>query len=694
MIYMGIQDLFSGSLAEEESAKHEMLKLTAEINHHNDLYYNQAQPIIDDRTFDALLQKLIDLEKRWPNLALPDSPTRRVGGTINKHFPTVTHRKRMYSLDNAYTIEQISEFLQRVENTLGHRPELTCEPKIDGVAISLHYEKGVLIQAITRGDGVQGDDITDNVKTIRSIPLRLNGTNIPPYLEARGEIYMRKSVFQELSQLQITDFQNKGFDKEKMATLRWKNPRNTTAGSLKLQDSSEVAKRKLDAFIYALSFETAPDTHKESLQLASQWGFRTSDNICICQSEKEIFDYLNSFNALRKELDYDTDGVVIKVNSLLHQQQLGFTAKSPRWAMAFKYETERGLTRLRSIEIQVGRTGAITPVAELEPVHLAGTTVKRASLHNADFIHSMDLRIGDFVFVEKGGEIIPKIVGVDTSQRPKPTQPFQFPNACPECNALLVRKEGEAQHYCPNDKQCPPQIIGKFIHFVSRKALNIDSLGEKTLALFYQKGLIRQLSDLYRLDADSLLKLDGFKNKSVENILSGIEESKNVPFPRVLFGLGIRHVGETVARILAHHFIHIHTLAQASKEELAAVPEIGDVIAEAIIDWFSQNDNQILVQELIQFGLQCESQARKVSHQPLQGKSVVISGIFTHFGRDELKEILLNLGATVSGSVSASTYWVIAGENMGPAKLAKANQLRIPILNENDIRTFLNENPT
>jgi DNA ligase (NAD+) len=665
--------------------KQEMDRLVEALNRHNHLYYVRAKPEISDREFDRMLEQLQELENTYPQHKRSDSPTLRVGGTVTRKFETVAHRKRMYSLDNSYSTSDLSAFFQRVEQGLGYSPEYSCEPKIDGVAISIRYEKGLLVQALTRGDGFNGDDVTENVKTIKSIPLRLSGDTIPDTLEVRGEIYMARSVFDALSAAQISALESKGLSPEKIEEQRWKNPRNTTAGTLKLQDSAEVAKRKLSAFIYYLDIDEGPESHSKCLEYAASLGFRVPDFFKACKSGEEVLRFIETFDEQRKTLDYDTDGVVVKVNRLIDQRNLGHTAKSPRWAIAYKYETEQALTQLLSIDFQVGRTGAVTPVANLSPVSILGTTVKRASIHNADFIEGLDLRIGDWVTIEKGGEIIPKIVSVAYDKRGSDTIPFMFPDACPECGTGLIRREGEVQHFCPNEQGCPPQRIGKLVHFVSRKAMNIDSLGEKTLALFYEEGLVNTVSDLYTLEPEAILALEGFKEKSVANIAEGLEASKSVPFPRVLYALGIRHVGETVAKNLARAFGSAARLAEAAEEELAAVEDIGTVIAASVSQWFKEDENLALCKALENAGLQLEwIENRASGPQPFAGKTVVISGVFSNFGRDELKESLSNWGAKVSGSLSAKTDFLLAGENMGPAKLEKAEKLGIQILSEAD----------
>lgn len=678
---------------EKEQAKKRILELTHLINYHNYRYYVLSNPEISDYEFDQLMHELIKLEKEHPELADPNSPTKRVGGEITKKFPTVQHKVRMLSLDNTYSFDELDEFHHRVIKTVGHEPEYVCELKIDGVAISIHYEQGKLKQAITRGDGIQGDDVTANVKTIRSIPLQLMGNDFPEELEVRGEIFMPIKVFEKLNQELREELLEKGLNEEEIEQQLLKNPRNTTSGTLKLQDSKHVAARRLDAFLYfVISPERNFDTHYESLIKAKEWGFKVNPHVKKCDTLHEVKQFIQYWEKKRFDLEYDTDGVVIKVNSFKLQRLLGETAKAPRWAIAYKYKPEQASTILQSITFQVGRTGAITPVANLKPVLLAGTTVKRASLHNADFIAEKDLRIGDTVFVEKGGEIIPKIIGVDLSKRNLFSQPFQYITHCPECNTPLVRKEGEAIHYCPNEFGCRPQILGKMIHFITRKAMNIESLGEKTIEQFYDASLVKNFADFYTLTYEQIIRLEGFQDKATRNILKGIEDSKKVPFPRVLYALGIRYVGETVAQKLARHFKSIFALQQASFEELCEVEEIGEKIAASVVEYFKHPYNLELIQRLHDYGLQLSlSESETASHgNALKGLTFVISGVFEKNSREELKELIVQNGGKNTGSVSGKTSYLLAGENPGPEKIKKAQQHGVKIITEEQFLQMLN----
>lgn len=668
-----------------------MQELEELIEYHNHLYYDLSKSEISDREFDALLARLVELEKQYPNLASPHSPTQRVGGTVTREFASVTHKRRMYSLDNTYDYDELSAFIRRIKQNWTQSITFVCEPKIDGVAISLIYKKGILHQAITRGDGIRGDEVTANVKTIRSIPLRLKGNNWPEEVELRGEIFMRKSVFEKLNKQLWKQLEEQGLDETEIRERLYKNPRNTTSGTLKLQNSAEVARRKLDAFIYCvLQDDNASGTQAEDIEHARVWGFQVPEVVKVCKTEEEIRAHIEWMDHWRHTVDYDTDGVVLKVNEKTAQQALGYTAKSPRWAVAYKFQTEQAETRLLGFDFQVGRTGAITPVANLKPVELGGTTVKRASVHNADFIRHMDLRIGDSVFVEKGGEIIPKIVGVNMAERPENAVHFEFPTHCPECGTELIRKPGEAQHYCPNDWSCRPQQIGKLVHFVSRKAMNIDSLGEKTIALFYDLGWVKRPSDFYELIPEQIMNLEGFKEKSAENIVQGIAASRQTPFPRVLFALGIRHVGETVAQRLARHYENLENLRQTDLETLIAIPDIGPVIAESVWQWLKNEDQQAEVDKLVQAGL-CFSMPVEKRDGPrkFEGKTFVISGVFQTYSREGLKEIIEDAGGKVSGSVSKNTDYLVAGENMGPAKLQKATSLGVKIISETEFTEML-----
>jgi len=670
-----------------EQAKARVEALTQQINYHNYKYYVESSPEIDDYTFDQLLNELTALEKDFPELAYEDSPTKRVGGDITKKFRTVRHKVRMMSLDNTYTLEELEDFDERVRKAIGDTFEYVCELKIDGVAISITYHNGRLKEAVTRGDGVQGDEVTANVRTIRAVPLRLQGEDHPEDLTIRGEIYMPRKVFDALNHEIRKDCEEKGMSEEETFELQLKNPRNAASGTLKMQDSRIVSGRKLSAFLYGVLGEgLGIDTHYEAVMKAKSWGFRISEHIRRCATLDDVKEYIAHWEKHRYELDFDIDGIVLKVNSYRQQNVLGYTAKSPRWAIAFKYPPDRAVTVLQTISYQVGRTGAITPVANLRPVQLAGTTVKRASLHNADIIAEMDLRIGDTVYVEKGGEIIPKIVGIDLAKRPENAAPTVFIHRCPECDTPLVRKEGEANHYCPNDTGCPPQIIGKLTHFISRKAMNIESLGEKTIELFYEKGMVQSVADFYELKYDDIIGLEGFKDKSTRNILDGIETSKQVPFPRVLYALGIRYVGETVARKLAYHFKNIEALENATFEDLCEVGEIGGKIAESVVAHFSNTSHRELTERLKKYGLQFAIDEAELADRTdkLQGKTFVISGVFTRVSRDELKDIITKNGGKNTGSVSKSTDYLVAGDNMGPEKRKKAEQLGVKIITEDE----------
>lgn len=671
----------------KEQIKSRMNDLIQQVNYHNYRYYVLNDPEISDYEFDQLLNELIRLEKEHPELADPNSPTQRVGGDITKKFPTVKHKVRMMSLDNTYSFEELEEFHQRVVKAVGYEPEYVCELKIDGVAISIHYEKGRLKQAVTRGDGIQGDEVTANVKTIRSVPLQLMGNDYPEELEVRGEIFMPVKIFNKLNEELREELIEKGLNEEEIEQQLLKNPRNTAAGTLKLQDSKIVASRKLDSFLYfVISPELTFETHYGSVLKAKEWGFKVNPYMQKCTSLHEVKEYIAHWEKKRFELDYVTDGIVIKVNSFKLQRLLGETAKAPRWAIAYKYKAEQAATILQNIIFQVGRTGAITPVAVLKPVQLAGTTVKRASLHNADFIAEKDLRIGDTVFVEKGGEIIPKIIGVDLSKRDVFSKPFHYITRCPECNTPLVRKEGEAIHYCPNETGCKPQILGKMIHFITRKAMNIESLGEKTIEQFYDVGFVKNFADFYELTYEQIIRLEGFQDKATRNILQGIEASKKVPFPRVLYALGIRYVGETVAQKLARHFKSMDALKKATFEELCEVEEIGDKIAASVVEYFNNPYNLEIIERLRKYGLQfaLEEDALKPVDDILKGLTFVISGVFEKHSRDELKELIIQHGGKNTGSVSGKTSYLLAGDNAGPEKLKKAEQLGVKIIGEEE----------
>ena len=651
-------------------------QLREELHRHNHNYYVLNVPEIDDQTFDFLMRELQDLEAKHPECADENSPTMRVGSDLNKNFVQVVHKYPMLSLANTYSEAEVAEFYERVKKSLNEDFEICCEMKFDGTSISLTYEDGKLVRAVTRGDGTQGDDVTDNVKTIRTIPLVLHGEGYPQEFEIRGEILMPWVVFEQLNK-----------EREEREEPLFANPRNAASGTLKLQNSSVVASRKLDAYLYYLLGENLPvDGHYENMQAAYGWGFKVSDIMRKCATLEEVLEFIRYWDVERKNLPVATDGVVLKVNSARQQRNLGYTAKSPRWAIAYKFQAERACTRLNLVTYQVGRTGAITPVANLDPVQLAGTVVKRASLHNADIIEGLDLHIGDMVYVEKGGEIIPKIVGVDMDARFMVGDKIRFIDKCPECGSPLTRYEGEAAHYCTNDTACPPQIKGKIEHFVSRKAMNIDGLGSETIDQFYQEGLIHTIADLYALKAPDIARLERMGKKSALNIMEGIRASKDVPFERVLFALGIRFVGETTAKTLAKSFRSIDKLASASLDDLMQVDEIGARIAESIIRYFADEKNREQIERLREAGVQLEKEELDLSEytDKLAGKSIVISGVFTHHSRDEYKEIIEKNGGKNVGSISKKTSFILAGDNMGPAKLEKANKLGVPIMNEED----------
>lgn len=663
-------------------AKSQIQKLTDQINHHNDLYYNKSRPQISDYEFDQLLEELIQLETKFPEWRLPDSPSQRVGGTITKEFATVVHRYPMLSLGNTYSSEELMDFDGRVSKGLEGEPyEYFCELKFDGVSISLIYENGLLTKAVTRGDGVRGDDVTTNIKTIRSLPLRVNAKQVPSTFEVRGEVFLPKDVFKRLNK-----------EREDIGEETYANARNTASGTVKMQDSAEVAKRKLDCFLYyLLGEEVEAETHAEAIHKLETWGFKVSPTYKRCKNISEVLKYIADWEKKRQDLPLDTDGVVIKVNSLEQQERLGFTAKSPRWAIAYKYKAESISTRLNGITYQVGRTGAVTPVAELEPVFLAGTTVKRASLHNANEIDRLDLHIGDYVFVEKGGEIIPKVTGVDTKKRNRSSKKVNYITHCPECQARLIRKEGEANHYCPNEKGCPPQIKGKIEHFIQRKAMDIDSLGEQTIKQLFDLGLVKSPADLYDLKKGDLLKLDKVKDKSAQNMLEGIMQSKSQPFENVLFGIGIRYVGKTVAEKLARHFKSMDNLSKATYEALLEAPEVGEKIAQSVVDYFHDTNNLKEIARLARAGLQFESNQKEPTQvsNVLGDKSFVISGVFKNYERDQLKDVILANGGRVLSSVSGKLDYLVAGENMGPAKREKAEKLGVKIISEAEFEAML-----
>jgi len=663
-------------------ARKQIEKLTDKINHHNDLYYQKNKTEISDLEFDKLLEELNRLEKEFPALKQPDSPTQRVGGTISKEFKTVVHKYPMLSLGNTYSREELQDFDGRVAKGLdGDKYEYFCELKFDGVSISLAYENGILVRGVTRGDGVRGDDVTHNVRTIRSIPLKAKGKGFPDSFEVRGEVFLPKKEFERLNK-----------EREDIGEETYANARNTASGTLKMQDSSIVAQRRLDCFCYYLLGEQlGVDTHDAAIKKLEAWGFQVSPTYKKCKTIEDVFVYIDHWEGRRQGLPLETDGVVIKVNNLEQQQRLGFTAKSPRWAIAYKYKSESVSTRLNGITYQVGRTGAVTPVAELEPVLLAGTTVKRASLHNANEIARLDLRIGDHVFVEKGGEIIPKVTGVDLTKRSASSKPLKYIAKCPECGTELIRREGEAAHYCPNEKGCPPQIKGRIEHFIQRKAMDIDSLGEMTIKQLFDLGLLKSPADLYDLRKEDIMQLDGFKELSTKNLLQGIEQSKNTPFEAVLFAIGIRYVGKTVAEKLGRHFKTMDNLAKASLEELLQAPEVGDIIAQSVVSYFKDPQNRREVDRLRRAGLKMEStyqEAPKVS-DVLEGKSFVVSGTFAHYERDEIKDVITAHGGRVLSGVTGKTDYLVAGENMGPAKRDKAEKLGVKIISEDEFQKML-----
>ena len=674
-----------------------ILVLREQLNHYNYHYYVLSQPLISDFEFDKLLAELQQLENENPQYFDPNSPTQRVGSDINQNFTQVKHQYPMLSLGNTYNEGEVADFYNRVAKALNAPFEIVCELKYDGTSISLIYEKGELVRAVTRGDGEKGDDVTANVRTIRTIPLTLNKSThqiadspnhhcieIPDKFEIRGEILMPWKVFEDLNK-----------EREAQEEPLFANPRNAASGTLKLQNASEVAKRKLDAYLYYMLGENLPaDTHSGCLQAASAYGFKISDAVKVCKTLPEVMDYIKYWDKERKNLPVATDGIVLKVNSLTQQKNLGYTAKSPRWAIAYKFQAERALTTLQSVSYQVGRTGAITPVANLDPVQLSGTVVKRASLHNADIIEGLDLHIGDKVYVEKGGEIIPKITGVEASVRDLFAEKVQFITHCPECGTPLVRDEGEAAHYCPNEAHCPPQIKGKMVHFVSRKAMNIDGLGEETIDLLYRNGLARNIADLYRLKLLDLALLERMGEKSGRRILKSLEASKQVPFARVLFALGIRYVGETVAKRLSSKLKSMQALMSASVEELMSIDEIGESIAKSLVAYFAQDENKQLIADLQDIGLQMaiDEQTQPVGSDVLKGKTIVISGTFVQHSRDELKNLIEQHGGKNTGSISKNTSFILAGDNMGPAKLEKATQLGVPLLSEQDFLALIEQN--
>ena len=677
------------------STQAKIQELTAELKKHNYNYYVLANPSVSDREFDMKLKELEKLEDAFPQFADPNSPTQQVGGDITKNFNTVPHSARMLSLGNTYNKEELLDFDTRVAKLIGGIAyQYTAELKFDGFAIALRYTDGKLSQAITRGDGTQGDDVTANVKTIRSIPHQLKG-NYPAHLEVRGEIFMHKAAFERLNE-----------ERAKNGEEIYKNPRNTAAGTIKQQDSAEVAKRPLDGFLYQLEEHGKEELdHWDALQRMREYGLPINDATQLCNSIEAVWTFIEHWESARKKLSFEIDGVVIKVNSRLQQQEMGFTSKFPRWAMSYKFETERAESKLLSISYQVGRTGAVTPVANLEPMQLLGTTVKRASLHNADFIAQLDVRVGDTVFVEKGGEIIPKIVEVDTSNRSDESVPTHFASVCPECSTALLREEGEAAYRCPNTMGCPPQIKGRIEHFIGRKAMDVDSLGEGKIDVLYQAGLVRRVADLYQLDKEQILGLSkaivneatgderiiSFQEKTVDNILTGIALSKSQPFEKVLFGLGIRFVGETVAKKLAFHFKTMDAVMAADFETLNAVSEIGGVIAKSVIDYFMITENREEIELLKNAGLVFEVVEKQLTSNVLNGAKIVVSGVFARFSRDELKKCIEDNGGINVSAISKATDFVIVGDSMGPAKKEKAEKLGVKMISEDDFADMIGE---
>ena len=685
----------------KEEARNRIAELSDTIEYHNRRYYILNQPSISDYEFDMLMEELISLEKLFPEYALPSSPTKRVGGDLTKEFPTVRHRYPMLSLSNSYNRGEIVDFIKRIEKTIDEPVEFVCELKFDGVSISLTYEDGILTRGVTRGDGAQGDDVTTNVKTIRSIPLKLKG-DYPNFLEMRGEIIMPHD-----------SFRNTNREREELGLPLFANPRNAAAGTIKLFDSREAANRRLDNYCYYMMSDNIPyETHYESLMAAREWGFNISNHIALCKNIDEIEDFINYWDTERKNLPFDIDGIVIKVNSFAQREILGLTAKSPRWAIAYKFKAEQVKTRLLSVDFQVGRHGTITPVANLQPVQLAGTTVKRATLNNADFIKQLDLHYNDIVKVEKGGEIIPKIVGIDVESRNDEQSEVQFIERCPECGAKLIQNEGEAAWFCPNSSGCPPQIKGRIEHFISRKAMNIESLGEGKVQVLFDNNLIKNYADLYDLTYEKMFGLENvvvinddfnlqdnpktrkvsFKEKTVNNILKSLQKSKEVPFARVLFALGIKEVGEVTAKILANTFGDIDAIASASVEQLQEVNTVGVTIAESIRNFFDKPENIIIIERLKKAGLQFNNEKKAVSEsQALAGKSIVVSGVFSSFSRDEIKQLIEYHGGKNSSSISSKTDFLLAGEKMGPEKKKKAEALNVKIINEDEFLKMIEE---
>jgi len=666
-----------------KSPQEEIEALRKTLHHYNYQYYVANSPLVSDYEFDQQLKALEKLEAAHPEFYDPNSPTQRVGSDLTKNFVQVKHRYPMLSLSNTYSEGELKDFDTRVRKLISEDIEYVCELKFDGLSISLTYEDGRLVRAVTRGDGVQGDEVTANVRTIRSVPLVLHGEGYPKSFDIRGEIVMPFAVFDKLNE-----------ERREKGEAPFANPRNAASGTLKQQDPRIVAKRQLEGYFYMIySDELKGNSHFENLTLAREWGFKVYDGMVKCADISEVFNTIHYWDKERKNLPFAIDGMVVKVDSIAQQEALGFTAKSPRWAIAYKFKAERVSTKLKSVDFQVGRTGAVTPVANLEAVQLSGTTVKRASLHNADVIADLDLHIDDEVFVEKGGEIIPKIVGVDKKQRDLFSRPVTFIKNCPECGTPLVRIEGEAAHYCPNATACPPQIKGRIAHYISRKAMNINSIGEETIELFFDQGLVRKVSDLYRLQISDILQLDRMGEKSAQNIVQAIKQSTEVPFPRVLFALGIRFVGAEVAKKLALHFKSIEALAEADFEALVAVDDVGERIAQSLLAYFSENENMAMIKELSNFGIRFSIEEEDLAHQSniLQGKRIVISGTFERHSRDELKTLIEHHGGKNSSSISKNTSYLLAGSNVGPSKMAKVEQLGIEVISEEDFERMLAE---
>jgi len=657
------------------SDKELIIQLQNELRQHNYSYYVLDEPTISDYDFDIKLKQLQNLELQYPELQTSDSPTQRVGGEVTKNFNTIKHAQRMYSLDNSYSKQDLFDWEKRLKKLIDTPLKYTCELKYDGASISITYKNGSLFRALTRGDGNQGDDVTANVKTIKSVPLKLTG-DYPDFFEIRGEIILPFDGLKQMNEQRILNGEEP-----------FKNTRNTASGSLKLQDSCEVAKRPLECFLYSVVGEkTGINSQFDSLVKARSWGFKVPKEAQCFSSIDSVIEFINYWDSARHDLPFEIDGIVVKVNDLQQQEELGFTSKAPRWAMAYKFKADQVSTLLNNISYQVGRTGAITPVANLEPVELAGTIVKRASVHNADQIAKLDIRIGDTVFVEKGGEIIPKIIGVDLNKRPTDSSKISFISNCPICNNQLIRKAGEAQHYCPNSNGCSTQIIGKIQHFISRKALDIEGLGDETVSLLVNSGLISDVADLYNLTTEVVVPLERMAEKSAQNMIDGIEASKEIPFNRVLFGLGIRYVGETVAKTLVNNFKNIESLSEASIEELESIDEIGNKIAESVYTYFRKNENIRLISRLYSFGLQFKVSNEELINKSsiLRGDRIVISGVFEKISRTDLKKLIESNGGKVVSSISAKTSYLVAGENMGPSKLQKATSLGVPILTEKE----------